>query len=129
MSSVFELGYRYILPSLKRMLTEVMHEELKLSRVEIARKLGISPSAVSRYLSHERGAMLEIPRELMNNIRKLAEEITYKNLNQHDVEMRLLKISISALSKKYFCSFHQKLEPKIDPTTCRTCPEVFSKLE
>ncbi len=106
-----------------------MHEELKLSRIEVARKLGISPSAVSRYLYHERGAMIEIPKnsELINDMSKLAEEIAYKDLSQRDVEIRLLKITLNALSKRYFCNFHQKLEPEVNLMTCHICPELFSR--
>ncbi len=128
MSSVLELGYRYVLPALKRVLTEVMHEELKLSRVEVARKLGISPSSVSRYLYRKRGAVVELPEspELMDELRRLAAEVARGSLSRYEVEAGLLRIAFRALSKRYFCGHHQKLEPEIDPTVCRICPELFS---
>ncbi len=128
MSSVLELCHRYIIPALKRALTEVMHEELKLSRVEVARKLGISPSAVSRYLHRERGAMVEVSGkpELMSELRRLATEIVRGDMSQYEIEVELLRIAFRALSGKHFCGYHQRLEPEIDPAACSICPELFS---
>lgn len=128
MSSVFELGYRYLLPSLKRRLTEIMSNGLKMSEVEIARKLRITPSAASRYLSRERGTTIEVSRfpEIDRELTMLAKDLITQDLDWLTIEARLLKISLLVMSKKYLCEFHHKLQPAIDPIRCRICPEVFS---
>lgn len=131
MSSVFELGYRYLLPSLKRRLAEIMNNELKMSEVEIAKKLKITPSAVSRYLSRERGTTIEVSRfpDIDRELTTLAKDLIAQDLDWLTIETRLLKISLLVMSKKYLCEFHYKLQPVIDPVRCRVCPEVFSTVK
>ncbi len=129
MSSVLELGYRYVIPSLRRRLVEILHEEFKLSRVEIARKLGISPSAVSRYLSRERGAYLDVSKVQVveTGLRKLAEEVATGDLDEYAVEGRLVKVAMQALARRYFCGYHARYFG-VDPLKCRICPELFGHL-
>lgn len=128
MSSVFELGYRHLLPSLKRRLVEVMSSELKMSKVEVARKLRMSPSAVSRYLSKERGASIEVTQfpDVDRELAELARDLSTRDLDWLTVEARLLKISVLAMSRRYLCGFHSRLRPEVDPAKCRICPELFS---
>jgi len=127
LSSVFELGYRYLLPSLKRRLAEIMSSELRMSEVEIAKKLKMTPSAVSRYLRRERGATIDVARfpDIDKELAKLAKDLTTQDLNWLTIETRLLKISLLAMSKKYLCDLHHRLYPVVDPVNCRVCPEVF----
>lgn len=129
MSSVFELGYRYLIPSLKKRLAEIMSRELRMSEVEIARKLKITPSAVSRYLRGERGSAIEVSviTDINEELAKLARDLSTRDLDFLEIEARLLKITIRAMSKKYLCWFHKKIQQSIDPVSCRVCPEVFSQ--
>ncbi|MEO3993689.1 MAG: transcriptional regulator [Desulfurococcaceae archaeon TW002] len=104
MSSVFELGYRYLIPSLKRRLTEIMNKELRMSEVEIARELKITPSSVSRYLRGERGAAIEIATytDINEELIKLAKDLSKQDLDLQTIEIRLLKITIQVMSKNTY---------------------------
>lgn len=128
MSSIFELGYRYLLPSLKKRLAEIMNSEMKMSEVEIATKLKMSPSAISRYLRGERGTAIEVARfpDTDRELATLAKDLATQDLDWLIIETRLLKISLITMSRKYLCEFHHKLQPLVDPVSCRTCPELFS---
>ena len=46
---------RYVLPALRGALVSYMYAEKKLKQVDIAKLMGISQSAVSRYINMERG--------------------------------------------------------------------------
>ncbi len=130
MSSVLELGYRYVIPSLRRKLAEILHQELKLSKVEVARKLGISPSAVSRYLNSERGAILDISRLLPaveEALRKLAEAVAREDLDHYAVEGELLRIALRAAASRSLCGYHSKYF-SVDPARCSICSRLFSQL-
>jgi|GEM_PF-370614 len=129
MSSVLELGYRYIIPSLRRRLVEILHQELKLGKIEVARKLGISPSAVSRYLSRERGATLDVSKipPVDSWLRKLAEGIARGDLDAYATEEELLEVALRAAALRLFCSYHLSYFG-VDPLKCRICPKLFGHL-
>jgi len=51
MITVFELGYRYVIPSIRRRLVELLVEKHSLEEVEVAKLLSVSTSAASRNIS------------------------------------------------------------------------------
>jgi len=124
--SVFELGYRYLLPSINRRLVEKLWE-LGLMKIEIARKLKLSHSAVSRYLSMQRGYFINLRRfpDVEEMIAKLALTIKEKNLSIYDIQKEILKIALYVLSRKYLCEYHAKISLGIEPDKCNICPTIF----
>lgn len=108
-----------------------MNKEFKLSVVEIAKELKITPSAVSRYLNLERGRVINIfdfP-EIVKELKLLANDIISNHPSRNEIELRLFKIALHALRKKYLCGYHQKLYPSETSPTCRICPEIFSEIK
>ncbi|MEM0226513.1 MAG: hypothetical protein QXP94_04495 [Thermofilaceae archaeon] len=113
---------RYVLPALRGALVTFMYAEKRMRQVDIARLVGISQSAVSRYINMERGLYRRMVDELPE-MRSLLEGAVAKlekgeNLSICDLcrEMRdrgLLdrameivrggKLGGAALSQKFGC--------------------------
>ncbi|MBO3757538.1 MAG: transcriptional regulator [Thermoproteota archaeon] len=127
MKDVFELTYRYVIPSIRGLLARELIRKGILES-EAAEVLGLSRSAISRYLKAERGSAIRVAqfKDVLQLIEELAEDITYNKLGEYEVQEEINKIASYFMSKKYFCKFHSKIEPKIDTTRCRICPTVFS---
>ncbi|MEM1581060.1 MAG: transcriptional regulator [Candidatus Bathyarchaeia archaeon] len=127
MLSVFEFGYRYVIPSIKRRLIEKL-VEMGLKRREAARRTGLSPSAASRYLLGERGAFINVAahNDVDRAISELAASIRDNRIDFSDMQIQIHKIAIYMLSRKYACSDHARIDPKIDPKVCSICPSLFS---
>lgn len=126
MKDVFELTYRYVVPSIRGMLTrELIKRGVLESRA--AELLGLSRSAVSRYLNAERGSTIDMVqfKDVLRLIEKLAEDITYNEFDEYEVQEEITRIAAYFMSKKHFCKFHRKIDPKIDAARCRICPSVF----
>ncbi|WFO75008.1 transcriptional regulator [Desulfurococcaceae archaeon MEX13E-LK6-19] len=130
MLTLFDLGYRYLFPSMRRRLVEILHNELGLEQIEIAEKLEISQAAVSRYLSMKRGVLIDISRykDVDAKLKKLAEEIAYENIDTYTIYKGLVSITIYFLAKGYACRYHARIDPSIDPSRCRICLEILSRL-
>jgi len=123
---VFEIAYRYVMPSLRRVLTEELYKR-KLSKKEIASKLLLSHSLVSRYISGERGYIIELKqfKDVNELISRLADEVISKNLSIYEINEELVKIAIYLMSKRYLCGFHSMIDPNTDQTKCKICPNTF----
>ncbi|ADM27145.1 conserved hypothetical protein [Ignisphaera aggregans DSM 17230] len=129
--SIFELGYRYILPSIKKRLVEIMLREYGYTQREIANILGLSEAAVSRYISSQRGHTIniEIYSDIDKRIRELAELIaSHRIRDRYTIYRKLYGIVLETMSKKYVCSIHRELDRDIDPSRCNICPELFSSI-
>jgi predicted transcriptional regulator len=88
MISIFELGYRYLIPSIKRRLVERLID-IGLTRKEAARRLGLSVSAISRYLSMKRGAVIDLAshNNLDEAISKLAIAVRDNCMGFYDIQL------------------------------------------
>lgn len=126
MKSVLELGSRYVVPAVRR---EVVLELVRrgFMGIEIAKLLKISPSLITRYISGERGAQIDLKkyRDIVERIKSLVDRISSGKTDQYTIAKEIDKIAIYFMAKKYLCGVHQKLEPSVDPKRCSICPELF----
>ncbi len=130
MKTPFELAYRYVIPYIQRKLVLALKAR-GLSNIEIARKLGITPSAVTRYLKGERGAGIDLSRhkDVESLIQRLADSIINEDGDQYHVFTAVTGITTYALARKYLCSQHSKIDPEVDPHRCDVCPQAMGSLD
>ncbi|BES80495.1 transcriptional regulator [Pyrodictium abyssi] len=124
--NAFEVASRYVYPSVRRRLVEKLSEK-GLTQTEIARLLHITQSAVSRYLSVERGYALDLKPypDIDAQLEQLAKEIVSKRPDEYQIHYHLVRISIEVLSRGYACKLHATIDPGLDPRRCRACTELF----
>ncbi|ASJ09385.1 transcriptional regulator [Thermococcus siculi] len=125
-TNAFEVASRYVYPSLRRRLVEVLRER-GLKQTEIAELLHITQSAVSRYLRMDRGALIDISAfpDVDGEIKALADRIIEEKPGEYEIHSELVKLSLEFLGKGYACSFHFQIDPEINPAECRICIELF----
>lgn len=126
MRSTYELASKYVVPAIKRRLVLELAKK-GLMGVEIARKLGISQSLVTRYLSGERGSYINIDEyaDIVKLVEGLANRIIENHMSEYDVVRELDRIVMAFMARKYLCKKHKEIEPSIDITKCNICPSLY----
>ncbi|MEM0504207.1 MAG: hypothetical protein QW267_05880 [Sulfolobales archaeon] len=127
MKNVYELSYKYVVPSIKRVLTLELLKK-GFAEVEVAKLLGISKSLATRYVKGERGSILALHehQQVKDLIRRLADKIASGTMNKYEVEFEVMKISASLLSSRYLCKYHKQLEPELKSIKCNICSTIFA---
>lgn len=125
-TNAFEVASRYLYPSIRRRLVEVLRER-GLKQTEIAELLHITQSAVSRYLKMDRGAIMDLKDfpDVDGEVRALAERIIREMPGEYEIHSFIVKLSLEFLGKGYACTFHSRIDPEINPAECRVCIELF----
>lgn len=128
-TNAFEVAAKYVYPSLRRRLVEILYREHRLKQMDIARLLHITQSAVSRYLKMDRGALIDVEsfEDIDEELRKLAMEVITNPPGEYELHSRLVLISLEMLGKGYVCSFHSRIDPEIDPGRCQVCLDLFGE--
>lgn len=125
--SVFELGYRYALPSLRRRLASILLKEHKLAEKEVAKVMALDISTVSKYLSSQRGAMLDVSKvswaEL--KLRELANIIAEGKCEAQEIEKELHRLTLNLMALKALCDIHREVDELVNADQCNLCPELF----
>ena len=97
------------LPVIRKEIAESMINNYGLSQKEAAEKLGVTPAAVSQYLSKKRGKIKIIDNHILIEIQKSAEKIIEHGNSA--VVTETCRICRILLSKGVF------------PLACNSCPE------
>jgi predicted transcriptional regulator len=95
MPTNYEIAYSRIIPAFRRAVAREMHSRYHMKQVEIARRLGITQAAVSKYLSSGKAALggKDVVRFIEASMR-----------GDHDASTRALCRACQT-SRKFDCAF------------------------
>ncbi|MDI6886278.1 MAG: helix-turn-helix domain-containing protein [archaeon] len=93
-----------VLPSIRAALTEELIER-GLSQKEISKKLGITPAAVSLYLSKKRGYKIDVKNVMKVEIKELANDIIQGNVN--NLVLKTCEICMKLRRDKVVCELNK----------------------
>ncbi len=129
--SVFELASKYVYPSIRRRIVEIMYKEIGLSQKQISKIMYIDQSTVARYLEGERGKYIDLSiyPELDKVLKKYAIEITSVKPDKYTLTRKLIRLTLWILGRGYICPYHEKLDNTIDASKCKICIELFKNIE
>jgi len=114
------VGVKTVLPAVKAVMARQIVEKHGLNEQEAAKLLGLSQSAVSRYISKERGNTLTI--ESSNDILALVDQMVIFLIKDPDNKMQVLTLFCQACQaireKGLMCSSCRK---KMAPEWAEKC--------
>ncbi len=111
-----------VLPAVRANLACKLNER-GLNQKEIAEKLDLTPSSISRYLKGRRGKKVQFPPE----IEELLEEITSDLIeNQIDVSKKICRACSKIRTNREVCT---RCEIPYENTAINVTPALYHKLE
>ena len=96
-----EVGVKTVLPAVKALMARQMTEKHGLNEQETAKLLGLSQSAISRYLNRERGNLIVL--ENSTDILTLIDQMVTSLVNEPNNKAEMLKL---------FCQTCQEIREK-----------------
>lgn len=125
--SAFDVASRYVYPSIRRRIVEILYTEYKMNQSEIADLTYITQSAVSRYVRQNRGIFIDISKfkDIDQKVRKTTEWILKSRPTEYDIHKRIVEIALEMLGKGYVCIFHHNIDESVNPSECKTCIDLF----
>ncbi|MCS7132897.1 MAG: hypothetical protein NZ918_04185 [Aigarchaeota archaeon] len=129
MKDVFEIAYRYVMPAIRGLVVREIHK-YGIRESIIANILGISRSAVTRYIMGERGGYINLVKfnEVIPMIRELSKNIIEKQLMPQEIHLMMFKIAAHLMSRKKLCGLHKRIDQSIDIVKCEICPTIFKEI-
>ncbi len=118
-----EVGVKTVLPAVKAIMARIMVKKHELTEKQTADLLGLSQSAVSRYVGRERGNNLPI--EDVGEIVALIEQMVISLMKEPEDKNRILELFCQACAtireKGIMCQSCQKQMPQEWAKTCFFC--------
>jgi hypothetical protein len=101
------------LPVIRKEIAKSLIDNFNLNQKEAAKKMGVTPAAVSQYFSKKRGKFKITDSEILEEIKKSAEKIIHQE--EGAIVPETCRICRLLLSKGVF------------PFTCKSCPMEIIK--
>lgn len=74
-----EIEVWYIIPAIRKELAKLLTDEHDMTYQKTGDILGVSKAAISQYLSKKRATKIEIPSQIMKEIKRSSKEIAKNN--------------------------------------------------
>ena len=120
-----EVGVKTVLPAVKAIMARTIVEKHGLNEKQTADLLGLSQSAVSRYIGRERGNLLNI--ESTPEVLTLIDQMVNHLIKAPDDKTKILKLFCQTCTtireKGLMCSTCQKQMPQAWAENCSFCKE------
>ncbi len=118
-----EVGIKTVLPAIRALMARAIIEKHGMKEKQVAEILGLSQSAVSRYITKGRGNILPI--ETIPEVQKLIEKMITLSVYEPHRRMEILKLFCATCEivrkKGLMCHICRKEMPKKWSESCTFC--------
>jgi len=118
-----EIAVKSVIPAIKAAIVKQLINQYNLKQNQVAELLGISQSAVSKYIRQVRGYTIKM--ENIKEIQPLINKMTNILIEKRDKRMEFLQIFCQTclLIRRMglMCDFCRKTEPKLTAEECKFC--------
>jgi hypothetical protein len=118
-----EVAVRSVIPALRAYISKELAQSYGLKQADIAKLLGITQTAVSKYATHTRGVVLKV--ENINEVQVIVKELCVSLVNGDMARNEIVKHFCEACRtirrKRLMCRLCKRSDPAIDIHQCVVC--------
>ena len=118
-----EVAVKSVIPAIRSAIARELTQSYGLKQQEVAELLGITQTAVSKYTSHCRGAVLEV-REV-TNVQAILKETVFSlangEMSKYELAEKLCKVCSIIRHSGLMCELCELSDPAIDNNKCIVC--------
>jgi predicted transcriptional regulator len=124
MQTPYEIASKSVIPAIRGMVSRGLIER-NLTQAQIARALGITQPAVSKYLWDKRGRAIDFDNrtDVKNMTEVIAEGIANHRLDRVQVANMIKEICDYVMRSGYMCDLHYEVDPQVKNVNCKICME------
>ena len=118
-----EIAVKSVIPAIRAYIAKELTQTYKMKQTEAAPILGITQTAVSKYVGNVRGQAIRIDHD--RRIRSMMDEIALK-INNQEVETPQIIMNFCAVCKavresRLMCELCGRTDPTLDVKACTIC--------
>jgi len=129
MQTPYEIASKSVIPAIRGMISRGLIDR-DLTQAEIARALGITQPAVSKYVWEKRGRAIDFDNreDVKNMTAVIADGIANHKLSNVQVANMIKEICDYVMRNGYMCDLHYEVDPQVKNSNCKICMEPRSNI-
>lgn len=118
-----EVAVRSVVPAIRALVAMELTYTYELKQNDVAKLLGITQTAVSKYIHRVRGNVFPIEnvKEIQPVVKHIAVSLTNGNMSRSELMSSLCKVCKIIRQKKLMCEYCRRSDPLVSVEGCSFC--------
>ena len=117
-----EIAVRSVVPAIRALLAKELTKTHGMKQGDAANLLGITQTAISKYVHHVRGSILQIKSEIVTTeIASTAVALVNGELKQKEVSFRICNVCRLIREQGLMCELCKQINTFLDEEECNLC--------
>jgi len=118
-----EVAVKSVVPSIRAFVAKELTQSYNMKQNDVAKLLGITQTAVSKYTRQVRGAVLKIDqtKEIRSMMEKIAKELANQEITRQDLVIKFCEVCKTVRQNGIMCHLCKRSDPTIDVKACLVC--------
>jgi len=121
-----EVAVKSVIPAIRAYVAQELTQTHKMKQNDVANLLGITQTAVSKYIRHVRGRVIRIDKtkEIQTMMNEIASKIANEKISGPKLIPRFCEVCQAVRRKGLMCELCRRSEPTLDINACNICKTV-----
>lgn len=118
-----EVAVRSVVPAIRALVAIELTYTYELKQNDVAKLLGITQTAVSKYIHRVRGNVFAIEnvKEIQPVVKHMAVSLTNGNMSRSELMSNFCKVCQIIRQKKLMCEYCRRSDPLVGVEDCSFC--------
>jgi len=118
-----EVAVKSVVPSIRAYVAIELTQTYNMRQVDVAALLGITQTAVSKYATQVRGAVLKIDQtqEIHTMLGEIAKQLATREITQKDLVTQFCEVCKIVRKEGIMCTLCKRSDPRLNTKTCKVC--------
>jgi len=118
-----EVAVKSVVPSIRAFIATELTQTHKMKQNDVAELLGITQTAVSKYKSQVRGAVLKIDQteEIQSMLKQIASQLANGDIKRQDLIVKFCEVCKTVREAGIMCNLCKRSDPTINIKICHVC--------
>jgi len=118
-----EVAVKSLIPAIRAHIAKELIQTYKMKQTDVAYVLGITQTAVSKYVSNVRGQAVRLDRakEIQDMMNETASKIADKKVSGPQLTLEICSVCRAARRDGLMCQICERVDPTLKNTLCNIC--------
>jgi hypothetical protein len=118
-----EVAVKSVIPAIRAYIAKQLIQTYKMKQTDVAELLGITQTAVSKYVGNVRGQALRIDQEdeIQSMMNKIASRIADRQTSGPQLTLEFCAVCRAVRRNGQMCELCQRSDPEIRGVSCNVC--------
>ena len=121
-----EIAVKSVIPAIRAYVAKELTQTYKMKQNDVARLLGITQTAISKYVRDVRGRVIRIDQteEIRNMMNQIASQAANKKIAGPQLTLKFCGVCKIVRQNGIMCELCKRSDPILDVNLCNVCKDV-----